>query len=62
MISAMRRQLCLDVETGQTLAYVGNISHPENRDMESDVDVIGAPRSPGSTLNLYYMLPCCTMA
>ncbi|WP_448699255.1 penicillin-binding protein 1C [Mucilaginibacter sp. AW1-3] len=42
--------IVLDVETGQTLAYVGNINHPENRDMESDVDVIGAPRSPGSTL------------
>jgi penicillin-binding protein 1C len=42
--------IVLDVETGQTLAYVGNISHPENKDMESDVDVIAAPRSPGSTL------------
>jgi penicillin-binding protein 1C len=42
--------IVLDVETGQTLSYVGNISHPENADMESDVDVIGAPRSPGSTL------------
>jgi len=42
--------IVLDVETGQTLAYVGNINHPENTDMESDVDVIGAPRSPGSTL------------
>lgn len=40
----------LDVETGQTLAYVGNVTHPENRDIESDVDVIAAPRSPGSTL------------
>ncbi|MGY3214758.1 penicillin-binding protein 1C [Mucilaginibacter sp. HD30] len=42
--------IVLDVETGQTLAYVGNINHPENLDMESDVDVIAAPRSPGSTL------------
>lgn len=42
--------IVLDVETGQTLAYVGNISHPENKDMESDVDVIASPRSPGSTL------------
>ncbi|OOQ61668.1 penicillin-binding protein 1C [Mucilaginibacter pedocola] len=40
----------LDVETGATLAYAGNISHPEDPEMESDVDVIGAPRSPGSTL------------
>ncbi|MFD0749881.1 penicillin-binding protein 1C [Mucilaginibacter calamicampi] len=42
--------IVLDVETGQTLAYVGNVNHPENPDMESDVDVIAAPRSPGSTL------------
>lgn len=40
----------LDVETGATLAYVGNISHREDPEMESDVDVIDAPRSPGSTL------------
>ncbi|MBE9660689.1 penicillin-binding protein 1C [Mucilaginibacter myungsuensis] len=40
----------LDVESGATLAYVGNISHPEDPALESDVDVIGAPRSPGSTL------------
>lgn len=42
--------IVLDVKTGQTLAYVGNINHPENPDMESDVDVIAASRSPGSTL------------
>ncbi|WP_240043106.1 penicillin-binding protein 1C [Mucilaginibacter phyllosphaerae] len=42
--------LVLDVETGATLAYVGNISHREDPEMESDVDVVGAPRSPGSTL------------
>ncbi len=40
----------LDVETGATLAYAGNISHPEDTSMESDVDVVNAPRSPGSTL------------
>ena len=40
----------LDVETGATLAYAGNISHPEDTAMESDVDVVNAPRSPGSTL------------
>jgi penicillin-binding protein 1C len=40
----------LDVETGATLAYAGNISHPEDTTMESDVDVVNAPRSPGSTL------------
>lgn len=42
--------LVLDVETGNTLAYVGNIYDPVNKDMESDVDVIAAPRSPGSAL------------
>jgi penicillin-binding protein 1C len=40
----------LDVETGATLAYAGNIAHPEDPEMESDVDVVNAPRSPGSTL------------
>ncbi len=42
--------LVLDVETGNVLAYVGNIADPSNAAMESDVDVIGAPRSPGSAL------------
>ncbi|AYL95865.1 penicillin-binding protein 1C [Mucilaginibacter celer] len=42
--------IVLDVETGTTLAYAGNISHREDPQMESDVDVIDAPRSPGSTL------------
>ncbi len=58
--------IVLDVETGQALAYAGNIYHPEDTSMESNVDVISAPRSPGSTLKplLYaamlhdgYMLP-----
>jgi penicillin-binding protein 1C len=42
--------IVLDVETGEALAYAGNIAHPEDPEMESDVDVINAPRSPGSTL------------
>ncbi len=42
--------LVLDVETGSALAYVGNIHAPGDREMESDVDVITARRSPGSTL------------
>jgi len=42
--------LVLDVETGNTLAYVGNIADARNKEMEADVDVIAAPRSPGSTL------------
>lgn len=40
----------LDVETGAALAYAGNIAHQEDPEMESDVDVVNAPRSPGSTL------------
>jgi len=40
----------LDVETGATLAYAGNINHHEDTTMQSDVDVVNAPRSPGSTL------------
>jgi penicillin-binding protein 1C len=42
--------LVLDVETGNTLAYVGNVYDTKNPELESDVDVIKAPRSPGSTL------------
>lgn len=42
--------LVLDVETGETLAYAGNIYQPNQVAYESYVDVIQAPRSPGSTL------------
>ncbi|MDB5157396.1 MAG: penicillin-binding protein [Mucilaginibacter sp.] len=42
--------IVLDVQSGATLAYAGNINHPEDTLMESNVDVIAAPRSPGSTL------------
>lgn len=42
--------LVADVETGNVLAYVGNISEPGNPEFESDVDVITAPRSTGSIL------------
>ncbi len=42
--------LILDVETGNTLAYVGNVYDPGDAEMESYVDVINALRSPGSTL------------
>ena len=42
--------LVLDVETGNVLAYVGNIADPNHKEMEADVDVIAAPRSPGSAL------------
>jgi penicillin-binding protein 1C len=42
--------LVLDVETGNVLAYAGNIYNPTNPEMESDVDIIQSPRSPGSAL------------
>ncbi|NIG52928.1 penicillin-binding protein 1C [Chitinophaga sp. Cy-1792] len=42
--------LVLDVETGNTLAYVGNIYNPADSELESHVDIIQARRSPGSTL------------
>ncbi|MBE7178411.1 MAG: penicillin-binding protein 1C, partial [Mucilaginibacter polytrichastri] len=42
--------LVLDVETGGALAYVGNVYHPQDAELESHVDVIRAARSPGSTL------------
>jgi penicillin-binding protein 1C len=42
--------LVLDVETGNVLSYAGNIYDINDSDMESYVDVIKAPRSPGSTL------------
>ncbi|OMP77650.1 penicillin-binding protein 1C [[Flexibacter] sp. ATCC 35208] len=42
--------IVLDVETGNALAYVGNIYHHEDAEMESHVDIIQSPRSPGSTL------------
>jgi len=42
--------LVLDVETGNVLSYVGNIYNIDDSELESYVDVIKAPRSPGSTL------------
>ncbi|MEP6595214.1 MAG: penicillin-binding protein 1C, partial [Ginsengibacter sp.] len=42
--------LVLEVETGNVLAYLGNIADTHDPEMESNVDVIKAPRSPGSTL------------
>ena len=41
--------LIIDVSTGETLAYAGNISD-KKKAHHNDVDVITAPRSPGSTL------------
>jgi penicillin-binding protein 1C len=42
--------LVLEIATGHTLAYVGNISGGGQAELEAEVDVIVAPRSPGSTL------------
>lgn len=42
--------LVLDVKKGTVLSYVGNIYQPENKELESHVDMIRAARSPGSTL------------
>jgi len=40
----------LDVESGAAIAYAGNISHKSDDLLQSSVDVVNAPRSPGSTL------------
>jgi penicillin-binding protein 1C len=42
--------LVLDVKRGTVIGYAGNIYQPENPELESHVDMIKAPRSPGSTL------------
>ncbi|MGZ5244086.1 MAG: penicillin-binding protein 1C [Bacteroidia bacterium] len=42
--------LVLDVETGNVMSYVGNVYRPDKPEFDSHVDVIQAPRSPGSTL------------
>ena len=42
--------LVADVETGNVLAYIGNIYDPQEPEYNGDVDVITAPRSTGSIL------------
>lgn len=42
--------LVLDIKTGTVKSYIGNCYQPENIAFESYVDMIKAPRSPGSTL------------
>ena len=42
--------LVLDVKKGTVASYIGNCYQPENKEYESYVDMIKAPRSPGSTL------------
>jgi len=42
--------IVIDVKNGSVKGYVGNNYQPENPALESHVDMIKAPRSPGSTL------------
>jgi penicillin-binding protein 1C len=42
--------MVMEVETGSVIAYVGNIYNPKDPELESHVDVLASPRSPGSTL------------
>lgn len=42
--------LVVEIKTGNVLAYVGNIYNTKDASLESHVDVLNAPRSPGSTL------------
>ncbi len=42
--------LVLNVKKGTVESYEGNVYQPENNELESHVDMIKAPRSPGSTL------------
>ncbi len=42
--------LVMEVETGNVLAYVGNVYKPSDPEIESHVDILASSRSPGSTL------------
>jgi penicillin-binding protein 1C len=42
--------MVMEVETGNVVAYVGNVYQPSDTSLESHVDVLASPRSPGSTL------------
>ena len=42
--------MVVDIETGHILSYVGNIYNTADASLESNVDVLASPRSPGSTL------------
>lgn len=42
--------MVVSVESGEVLAYVGNIFQPKDSALESHVDVLASVRSPGSTL------------
>jgi penicillin-binding protein 1C len=42
--------MVVEIETGNMIAYVGNIFQPKDSTLESHVDVLSSVRSPGSTL------------
>lgn len=42
--------MLVEIETGNILSYVGNVYEPGDAAIESHVDVLASPRSPGSTL------------
>lgn len=42
--------MVVEIETGNILSYTGNIYQPSEASLESHVDVLASPRSPGSTL------------
>lgn len=42
--------MVVEVATGNVLAYAGNIYQPQDSSLQSNVDVLAARRSPGSTL------------
>ncbi|WP_113652831.1 penicillin-binding protein 1C [Pedobacter namyangjuensis] len=42
--------LVLDVKTGNVISYIGNCYQPDLPALETHVDMVKAPRSPGSTL------------
>jgi penicillin-binding protein 1C len=42
--------LIIEVETGNVLAYIGNVTGNQNKDNGNDVDIISSPRSTGSLL------------
>lgn len=42
--------MVLEIETGNILAYTGNVYLPNDSSLQSNVDVLASKRSPGSTL------------
>ncbi|MBC7587180.1 MAG: penicillin-binding protein 1C, partial [Chitinophagaceae bacterium] len=42
--------MVVEIESGNVLAYVGNVYNPQDSAIESHVDVLASARSPGSTL------------